>query len=139
MSYAARHAARVDDQGKVTFSDPSAWRAACARHKGRSVWVTVSRQQHLRSPNANRYYWSVVVSEIGDYIGCTRDETHELLKAKFLPARELELLDGQTLEAPPSTKTLTVEQFSEYVRSVKTWAAQFLGLSIPDPGEVEVL
>ena len=139
MSYAARHAARVTDQGKVMFSDESAWRAACARHKGRPVWVTVTRQQHLRTPNANRYYWGVVVEEIAGYIGCSRDETHELLKAKFLPERSIELLEGQTLQAPPSTKNLTSEEFAAYLREVKAWAASFLGLSIPDPGEVEVL
>ena len=138
MSYTARHAGRVDDKGQLVLSDPTTWRAAVAKHKGRDVWVTVVRQQHMRSPNANRYYWGVVVEEIGGFIGESRDETHELLKARFLKPRQIELLDGQHLEMPPSTRLLTVEQFAEYIRDVKTWAAQFLGLSIPEPGEVEV-
>jgi hypothetical protein len=28
---------------------------------------------------------------------------------------------------------------AEYITAIKVWAATFLGLSIPDPGEVEVL
>lgn len=138
MAYAARHAAKVNDTGVVAFSDPSAWRAVCARHKGRQVWLTIVRQQHMRSPNANRYYWGVVVEEISGFIGESRDDTHELLKAKFLEPRRIELLDGQHIEMPPSTRLLSVEAFAEYVQRVKVWAAQFLGLSIPDPGEVEV-
>ncbi len=39
---------------------------------------------------------------------------------------------------PASTTRLTVEEFAAYIDKVKVWAAQFLGLSIPEPGEVEV-
>ena len=139
MAYVARHAGKVNDQGKVVFADPSAWRATCARLKGRLVWVTVRRQQQIRSPQANRYYFGVVVDSIASYIGESAEETHELLKSKFLPGRSVELLDGKTLEMPPTTRHLTVEQFAEYLNRVKQWAAEWLGLSIPEPGEVEVL
>lgn len=138
MAFAARHAGRVNDKGELSLLDPSAWRAAVARHKGRDVWVVVSRQTQTRSLPQNRYYWSVVVQMVAEYIGEGRDETHEYLKARFLKAREVELLDGQTLQFPPSTKRLTVEQMAEYIREIQTWAASFLGLSIPDPDAVEV-
>lgn len=137
MGYAARHAARVSEKGEVVFADPQAWRAAVARHKGRDVFVTVVRQQHLRTMPQNRYYWSVVVETVAGYIGETRDDTHELLKAKFLPQRDIELLEGQRLQMPPSTRGLTIEQFTAYIDAVRTWAAQFLGLSIPEANQVE--
>ena len=138
--YALRHAGQVDGEGKLILSDPSAWRSALARHRGRSVWVTVVRQQHLRSPNQSRYYWGVVVRDIADHCGEARETMHEYLKALHLPTREIELLDGQKVSGLPATTTsLTVEQFSEYVERCRTWAAQFLGLSIPSPGEVEAL
>jgi len=139
MAYVPRHAGKVNQEGQLVLADPSAWRGALARHRGRDVWVTVRRHQHLRTPQANRYYWSCVVDTVAGYIGESAEDTHELLKAKFLPGRTVELLDGRWLEMPASTTRLNVEEFAEYVRQVKVWAAQFLGLSIPDPGEVEVL
>lgn len=138
MAYAVRHAAQVTDQGVVTFADPSAWRAACARHKGRAVWVVVTRQQHLRTMPQNRYYHGVVVSEIAGFTGEERETIHEFLKAKFLPMRDVELLDGQRLAMPASTRLLNVEQFTAYIEECRRWAASFLGLSIPDANQVEV-
>lgn len=137
MPYAARIPAMVSKDGQLLPADPIAWRTLLARHRGRDVFVTVVRQQHARTLPQNRYYWSVVVDSIAAYIGEGRDETHELLKAKFLPGRAVELLDGQTLEMPPSTRLLDVEQMTAYIEAVRVWAAQFLGLSIPDASQVE--
>lgn len=139
MAYAARHAGKVDDKGMLILADPTAWRAACARHRNRQVWVTVVRQQHNRSMQANKYYWAVVVETVAAYIGETREETHALLKAYHLPSRSIETLEGKILDGvPPTTRTLSVEQFSQYVERVKVWAATYLGLSIPDANQVEV-
>ena len=139
MPYAARHAGRVA-KGQLVLSDPTAWRAAVARQEGRDVWVTVVRQQHARTMQANRYYWGVVVETIAAYIGETREDTHALLKAKFLPQRSIETLEGKILDGvPATTRNLSVEGFSEYVERVKVWAAQFLGLAIPEAGQVEVV
>ncbi len=138
MGYVLRHAGHVTDEGMLVLADPSAWRGTLARHRGFQVWVTVRRQQHMRSPQANKFYWAVVVDSVASYIGESAEETHELLKAQFLPRRPIELLDGRELEMPPSTTRLSTEEFSAYVKHVRVWAAQFLGLSIPDAGEVEV-
>ena len=137
MSYSPRFPAKVQD-GKLVLADPVAWRLHLARHNGREVWVTVSRQQKLHSDNQRKYYFGVVVDMIAGYIGESREETHELLKEKFLPKRKVELLDGQELEMPPSTRRLTVEEFTSFIEAVRVWASQFLGLSIPDANEVEV-
>ncbi len=136
MAYSPRLPAHVKD-GRLVMADPVAWRGLLARHNGREVFVTVVRQQHIRSLSQNRYYWGVVVEMVAGYIGESREETHALLKARFLPGRRIELLDGRFLEMPPSTRLLTTEQFSEYIQGIKVWAAQFLGLSIPEANEVE--
>ena len=139
MAYVPRIPARVDEQGQLRPADPVAWRAYLARNRGRDVWVTVRRQQHTRSMSANAYYWGVVVDSIAGYIGESSEETHEALKARFLPARHVELLDGKTLDMPASTRLLSVDEFSAYIEQVEAWAAQWLGLSIPEPGQVETL
>jgi hypothetical protein len=137
MAAVARHAGKVV-KGQLILADPTAWRAAVAKHEGRDVWVAVARQQHLRTMPQHRYYWGVVVDSIAGFIGEGRAETHELLKHKFLAVRDVELLDGKSLTMPPTTRTLTVEQFTAYIEAVRVWSSQFLGLSIPDANQVEV-
>src|SRR3972149_4722731 len=137
-SYATRHAGRVA-KGQLVLSDPAAWRAAVARQEGRDVWVTVVRQQHVMTMQANRYYWGVVVESVAAYIGETREDTHALLKAYHLPGRRIETLEGKVIDGvPPTTRNLSVEEFSAYVERIKVWAGQFLGLYIPAADQVEV-
>lgn len=103
------------------------------------MWVVVTRQTKLHSDSQRAYYFGVEVDMVAAEIGESKEETHELLKEKFLPRRRIELLNGKFLEMPPSTKPLTSEQMAEYITAIKVWAATFLGLSIPDPNEVEVM
>jgi hypothetical protein len=51
----------------------------------------------------------------------------------------VELLDGKHVQMPPSTRLLTVEDFTAYVERVKVWASQFLGLAIPEANQVEAI
>ena len=99
--------------------------------------MSVVRQQHARTLPQNRYYW-LLVQEIADFIGESRDATHDLMKDQFLPKRDVELIEGQRLTMPPTTRTLTVEQFTAYIEQIKVWSAQFLGLPLPEAGQVEV-
>jgi len=133
-----RYAGRVNDQGELILADPSAWRLAVARNKGRDVWVTMTRKQAAHTMSQQRYYFGVVVALVSEYIGETREDTHELLKQEHLPKRQIELLDERMLTMPPSTRGLTVEQYTEYIERCRVWSAQFLGLSIPDANQVEV-
>src|SRR3972149_5607280 len=114
MGYAARHAGRVA-KGQLVLSDPAAWRAAVARQEGRDVWVTVVRQQHARTMQANRYYWGVVVESIAAYIGETREDAHALLKAHHLPQRAIGTLEGKVIDGvPPTPRNLSVEEVAAH-------------------------
>lgn len=103
------------------------------------MWVTVTRQQHARTLPQNKYYWSVVVDSIADHIGEDRDTVHEYLKRQFIGDRDIELLSGQRMTVPARSSLLSVEEFTAYIERVRVWSAQFLGLSIPDANQVEVM
>jgi hypothetical protein len=137
MAYAARYAGRVK-KGQLVLSDPAAWRIAVGKHEGRDVWVTVVRQLRLHTDNQRKYYFGVVVDMVAAEIGESKEETHELLKWKFLGPRRIELLNGRFLEMPPRFRDLDIERTTKYIDEIKVWAASFLSLSIPDAGEVEV-
>lgn len=142
MSYVPRIPARVDDQGVLRPADPVAWRAYLNRQKGRDVWITVKRQTRHHTDNQRAYYHGVVVEDVANHIGEGHDEAHELLKERSQVLekyrRRIEMLDGKELTLGKSTKHLTTEQYAEYVDETKRWAAEFLGLYIPDPNQVEV-
>ncbi len=137
MPVTVRHAGRVV-KGQLVLSDPAAWRMAVARYEGRDVFVTVSRQQHARTLPQNRLYW-VWVTEIAGYIGETREAVHDYLKEMFLARRDVELLEGKHITMPPTTRMLSVEEFRAYMDSIQRWAIEFLGLVLPEAGQLEVV
>ena len=139
--YVPRIPARVDEQGQLRPADPVAWRAYLLRNKGRDVWVTVKRQTKMHTDKARSYYHGVVVEYVASHIGESHDETHDLLKHRspVLKARRIELLDGKHLDMPPRTRDLPSDVYAAYVDETMRWAAEFLGLYIPSPSEVEAV
>ena len=92
------------------------------------------RQQTQRSLKQNAAYWAIVVPAIADYCGYEKDEAHEALKFRFLRKGEPDAL----LPTTRSTTELTVQEFEDYVRQVRQFAAETLGLDIPEPSEVSL-
>lgn len=102
--------------------------------------MTVKRQTKLHTDKARSYYHGVVVEYIANEIGEGHDETHEMLKARspILKARRIETLSGKELDMPPRTRDLPSDVYAAYVDETMRWAAEFLGLYIPGPNEVEM-
>jgi hypothetical protein len=93
--------------------------------------VVIKKQEKQRSNNQNKYYWSVVVGMISDETGLTPDETHEALKIKFLPKHH------DILPTVKSTTKLSTIEFQAYIAEIVMFAAEFLGVIIPDPNECD--
>ena len=105
---------------------------------GWEMELTLSRRRATRSPQANAYYWGVVLHALSEYTGYTVDELHDICKAKFLPKKLAisksngEIVDEYVLGG--STRSLNTNDFYEYVERVRQWAAE-LDCYIPDPNE----
>jgi len=80
-----------------------------------------------RSIPENKYYWSIVVGAISDATGHTPQETHEILKFKFLRA-----VTGK-FEFIRSTTDLSTVEFEKYLSEIRVFAAQELNCYIPEP------
>ena len=110
--------------------------------KGVSVVLTCEEWKEKRSSNANRYYWAVVIDLISRGLRdlgwepkmCNGDTVHEMLKREFLTVDE-HVKDGTFLKRTRSTTELDKADFSEYVEHCKRFAAENLGVRIPDPNE----
>ncbi len=99
---------------------------------GTRLVVTVKKYVPKRSGRQNSYYHGVVVKMIADETGMTPEETHEGLKIKFLSVQH-----DERLPTVRSTARLTTKEFMEYIDKITVWAAQFLGLVLPDPYSVD--
>lgn len=115
------------------------------RMDGKQLVLTIEKKKNTRSLAQNRYYWGVVVPIVRAGLidaGWEREKinnseaVHELLKSIFCPKRELiNENTGEVLELPPTTTGLSTTGMMEYFADIQRWAMEFLGCTVPDPGE----
>lgn len=136
-----KHYAYYDKQGKLQCESFKADMAAL-KAKGVSIVLTCEEWKDKRSNPQNRYYHGVVVDLVRRGLkdlgwepkSCSAEAVHEMLKREFLTVDE-HVKDGVFLKRTRSTTELDTAQFGEYLELCKQWAAENLGVSIPDPGE----
>lgn len=94
-----------------------------------------------RSNQQNSYYWGVLVALISEHTGFTTEETHEILKHKFLRRTVWITKKGGIQEQSVITKSttgMTTKAFEEYLSQIRIWASAELGVFLPEPNEVVV-
>ena len=122
--------------GKVHFDNAKLVTAALNAWHAERITVTIAQETETRRQKQNRYYWSVVVKMIAEDTGQPADDVHLFLKGTFLK-KQIELHnhmtgESQQAEAVLSSARLTVQEFCDFVDESKLWAAEFLGIVIPD-------
>jgi len=111
---------------------------ALADFEGKEVSITIQRKKKTRSTQQNRYYWSCVVYIVRD---CLRDvghrltieETHLLLRTKFLSVPLLLNDSGEFIEHIKSTTELSTIDFSNYISDICSWVYEMFNVNIPEP------
>jgi len=126
------HYGRVDKSGKVSFASPLGWSRDLQALRGKEVEVTIRQRRTQRSLKQNRAYFGLIVEAVAEHCGYTKDEAHEALAWKFLREGEPDAM----LPKRKSTAALSTQEFEDYTAQVKQFAAEELGLFIPDPGQV---
>lgn len=123
--------------GQLEIRNRKTFVAALKRMRDGAVSITVERLHATRSLPQLRYYWGVIVEAISDHTGYSPEEVHEILKAKFLP-KKLAVANGNgeikgEFVIGGTTTTLNKIEFGEFCESIRRWAAEDLGVVIPDP------
>ena len=133
---------KISVNSKVENGRLSVNRAALSRamqdFEGKEVTITIARKKKSRSNEQNRYYWSCVVCIVRD---CLRDvghrltieETHLLLRTKFLSAPLLLNDSGEFIEHIKSTTELSTIDFSNYISDICSWVYEMFNVNIPEP------
>lgn len=109
----------------------------------RAVKITAQDDKPTRSSQQNRYYHGVVVREIGLGLAamgwepreCRHDTVHDMLKRRFLSEDRPLGSDGEYVTIVRSTTDLDTTEFGAYVDHCVRFAAEYLGVMVPAPGE----
>lgn len=118
--------------GKFEADVPKAFAQAFRFHEGRRVVVTVKRFQNKRSPEANAYYWAVVVAYwMREYGEGDANNMHEILKTAY--NYQPRLVGDQVLQIPMPTRNLESGKFAAFVDRCKDGFKENYNGEIPPP------
>jgi hypothetical protein len=128
----------IDDEGALSIHNRQRLIEWARQHPGKNVVIKFERKGSKRSSPQNRYYWGCCIKEITirlrelGYQWISDEDVHNMMRLKFNYERIISD-QGEALELPKTTTTLTKTQFAEYVDNIRMWAASFLSIDIPDP------
>lgn len=93
--------------------------------------ILLRPRTRTRSLDQNAYYWAAVVAPFTEWLReaygdsqIDKEQAHEMLKAKILGLRVRRIGD-ESITLIPRSKTLTVEEFTEYIERCAAWLAEF--------------
>ncbi len=96
--------------------------------------IEIKEDKDSRSVKQNRLYWEWI-SVIGNELGYTKDETHMILRDKFLGYNEVTTALGETIRELKSTTKLKVGEFKEYLEQIDMFVAEW-GIILPRPEDL---
>lgn len=125
--------AHIEDNLSITFYESDSFSINYLEaYQNKDVIVTISKatKANTRTNSQNNYYWGVVIVMISNYLGYSREETHDALRLLFLGKEGL-------INTTKSTTDLTTKEFINYIEQITNWAKEFLNLRIPSPDNLE--
>jgi hypothetical protein len=124
--------------GKLIFDTPTEVQEHIRKLEGKEVEVIIKKHRKLRTDPQMAYYWGVVVKLLSEYTGYEAEEMHEILKDQFAPLKEVKLGKEVKMIHGCTHDLFTDNFFTDYIERIQRWAAQELGVVIPDPPRVDI-
>lgn len=93
--------------------------------------ISIRRQKSRRSIDQNRLYW-MWLRCLSDETGHTENELHDYFKQAFIGGHYRRIF-GVRVTSPATTTTLNTAEFTQYLDKVNAFAAQELGVTLPQP------
>lgn len=101
--------------------------------EGKQWVVTIKRYRKQRTLPQNALMWKWYTI-IGNELGYTKDEMHDVLREKFLPWEEVEICGVKKKKlTSTSDPSFTTTMEAEYLNHIDRFAAQELGILLPHP------
>ncbi len=108
-------------------SDKESIKAYLDKLPDKKYEISINLQREKRSVSQNALYW-LWIACICEDTGNSKEMVHRELRMKFLPH-----FSGKLGIEPTSTTTLDTLQMKKYLDEVNLWAAEYLGIVLPDP------
>ena len=113
---------------------------ALKNFEGKQVEVTIQRKRKRRSLMQNSYYWGVVVPVVqvglmGIGYRVDKEQVHDYLKSQFAKSEVANEETGEIMVIQGSTSRMTTSKMMDYFSEITQWAAEYLGVQIPEPNE----
>ena len=89
--------------------------------------VEINKPGQRRSERQNKLYWQWM-TVIGNHVGHTKNEIHEIMSMEFAPDKEVM---GHSIAV--GTSEMTPTQMTYYMSQIKRWAYDTLALILPEP------
>lgn len=112
---------------------------------GKPLTLTIERKKKKRSSPQNRFFHGPVLDilqtgliDAGYNEARSKEWVKDLVKYKFLRSEAVSETTGEVIEVIRGTSDLTTSEFMDLMADVTQWAAEYLGIEIPDPGQVEL-
>jgi len=130
---------RIKD-GKLDFKQRSSFLQDVSKFKDGDYVITVEKRKKKRSVEQNRYYWGVIVPLVLEGLTeagwrYTIDQVHEDLKRDFNIVEIVNEVSGEIRKTIGSTTEMSTSQMLNYFAKITQWAAEYLNVQIPEPGE----
>lgn len=140
------YTASVTEEGQLKIVHRKGFDEDMKAFAGQRLIIRIKKYRKSRSNKQNAYYWGCVINYVTEGLvnmGFERpllssDNVHHLLREKFLK-EDLGVPDGvhagEFVTMVRSTTDLSTTEFMDYIADIQKWAAEFLNIVIPDPGE----
>ena len=114
----------VDDGERVILDNPQRYHAYKTMLKGQRISLVLQEHQASSGENPRGFYFGVVIPILTDAdIGYERHEWHDVLK------------NSSMSKLSPKMPN---KELGELIDSIRRWAAQFHGVKIPEPNEIDL-
>jgi len=114
---------------KIDFLDEERFIADLLKFDGMDIVFTLKENKDYRTNSQNKLWWKYM-QILGEDLGYSKDEMHDICKLKFLKRERIE--DGIKVEYLKSTAQLTKKEFTKLVDDVIIWAAQTFSINLPN-------
>lgn len=109
-------------------------KAFYSEHDVEQAIIEIKESKLTRSQKQNSLYWEWI-TVIGNELGYTKDETHMLLRDKFLGYNELTTKKGEAIRELRSTTKLKVGEMKDYLEQIDKFVAEW-GIMLPRPEDL---
>lgn len=125
---------KVDSSGRLMGMNWTEFNSQLDYFKDKAVELILRKKKKYRSIQQNKLMW-VYYTMIAHELGYTKDEIHSILKSKFLKSEKVNEETGVIYPYVKSTTDLTTTEMLDYISDIQKFAAEELGMNLPEPNE----